>query len=81
MYKLRSFTDRTRDHKREKDVADLFSLMWYGGVSLGSLRLKVLDVLDPIFVGETMGRISRDDIENAAKVLDIDSRQIIRGPY
>jgi len=76
--KLRSVGSRTRDHKRVKDVADLFALFWYGGVPIGELRSDVVGVLGYEFVKDVLGKVNRGDIESAAEILGVDSSQVSR---
>jgi len=76
--KFRSVGSRTRDHKRVKDVADLFALMWYGGVPIGELRSEVVGILGVEFVKDVLGKVKRIDIEGAAEILGVDSRQVSR---
>ena len=52
--------------------------MWYGGVPIGELRSEVVGVLGVEFVKDVLGKVKRIDIEGAAGILGVDSRQVSR---
>lgn len=76
--KLRSLVGRTRDHKRVKDISDLYVLMWYGGVPLRELGAKVGDIVGKSNVRNSLDGIELAEIGSAADVLDIDAGRISR---
>ncbi len=51
--KLVALPRRTKDHKRHKDIADVYALIWYSGTGVAAMRSAVL------------GRLPRADVEGA----------------
>ena len=70
--KIASLPDRTKDHKKYKDIMDVYALIWYSGVPMKRLRLDVSRLVSDHDMSKMMSSISRDDYVKAADALDID---------
>lgn len=76
--KLNSVGTRTRDHKRLKDVADMYALAWHSGEGLADLKEEIV-LLMPVDRLKTVFRgISRDDLSDISNMLGVEARSISR---
>jgi len=70
--KLSSVETRTRDHKKLKDIADIFALAWYSGESLDDLKEDLGLWLPP----DMIGSFSQDDVSAVSGVIGVDASTI-----
>jgi len=70
--KFNSVDNRTKDHKRIKDIADIFALIWYSDPELEEIKEKVGRLKDFKKIKKTITNFKDDEIIEAAKVLDYD---------
>lgn len=76
--KLNSAVIRIHSHKRVKDVADIYALAWYSGLSLREMR----DALQHVFPDENkeavIDGIKEEEIREVGSVLGVEPREIRR---
>ena len=63
-------------HKRTKDIADIFALIWYSGIQMDELIMKLLSVMDKLKIIEVLSEISEEDYDEAEKALDLERSYI-----
>ena len=71
--KLNSVGSRTRDHKRIKDIADIFVLTWYSGEELDDLKGDLGLWLSPDLIGGIVGGFSQDDVSAVSGMIGVDA--------
>jgi hypothetical protein len=71
--KLNSVGTRTRDHKRIKDIADIFALAWYSGEDLDDLKGDLGLWLSPGLIRGVVWGFSRDDVSVVSGMIGVDA--------
>lgn len=74
--KINSVLERQKDHKRTKDIADIYALMWHSGIKIPILRKKVLQIINETKVTEVILKFTDQDYEEAGKALGINKEEI-----
>jgi len=70
--KLNSVTSRTQDHKKIKDISDIFALTWYSGININEMKKKLYTIYKKECAAKIIKNFSKEDLEKVAKVLNID---------
>ena len=71
--KIVALSQREKDHKRHKDIADIYALLWYSGAALGALRDGVLRYVSAKIVKNALVNVSDEEYAIASDVLDVDT--------
>jgi len=74
--KLISLPRRTKDHKKWKDIADIYALMWYSGTKLADLKIGVLELLTQKIVEKAFSKIEESDYETAADAIGVEKDEV-----
>ena len=70
--KVRAFPDRDKSHKRQKDLADLHALLWYGS-DFNQLRSKVAAHLSQEDITQFTEAVTESEFSNAAGLIEVDA--------
>ncbi len=70
--KLISLPRRTKDHKKWKDIADIYALMWYSGTKLDKMKFGVLELLSQKDVKKAFLKIEDSDYKTASEAIGIE---------
>ncbi len=73
--KVRSIPKRDKEHKRVKDVCDLYALLWYVDDYRKMLE-NVARIIDRDDLEELKKNIDEDVIENASNLIDVDKDRL-----
>jgi hypothetical protein len=76
--KLNSAVIRIHSQKRVKDVADIYALIWYSGLSLEEMRDSLQNVYLDDKTEAVIGGIKDDEIREVGGVLGVEPREIRR---
>ena len=76
--KLNSVVSRTRDHKRVKDIADIYALVWHSGTSLSDLKQEIGTLIPVSRVREVLTSFERDDLKEVSSILGVEASSISR---
>jgi hypothetical protein len=76
--KLTSVPNRDREHKRIKDIADIYALLWYSDIKISDLKKKVLTMLDVNKVLKVISSFSDNDYKAVSQILGLDKAEISR---
>lgn len=76
--KLNSVVSRTHDHKRVKDIADIYALVWYSGTSLSDLKQEIGTLIPVSRVREVLTSFERDDLKEVSSILGVEASSISR---
>lgn len=76
--KLNSLGGRDKEHKKLKDVADIFALLWFGGEDIGHIKSGLLEFYTKEDVRRVIGSISKEEIERVGGVIGISAEEIRR---
>ena len=74
--KINSVLKRQKDHKRTKDVADVYALIWYSGVKSTALRKKLSEILDVEVAAKVLSQLNDKDFGDAAAALGVTKDEI-----
>ena len=74
--KLNSVGARTRDHKRLKDIADIYALAWFSGEGLDDLKEELGPWVSPELTEGVVGSFSRDDVYAVSGMIGVDASTI-----
>ena len=76
--KLRSVRQRDKQHKRIKDIADIYALSWYSDEKLESVKTVLSTILRPQEIKTVVDSFSREDLGTVSNVTGIEIPQIRR---
>ncbi len=76
--KLSSVPNRDAEHKRIKDIADIYALLWYSDTKITELKKKVLTMLDVNKVLKAISSFSDNDYTAVSRILGLDKVEISR---
>ncbi|MEA3343757.1 MAG: hypothetical protein U9Q92_06350 [archaeon] len=76
--KLNSFPERDKDHKRIKDISDIFALLFYSGETLPSIKDMLFTFYEKTKAKTVVENITNEDISSVASVLGFDFIEIKR---
>lgn len=74
--KMASLPSRTKDHKKLKDVMDVYALIWYSGMTVKNLRRDVSELVSNDSMTKMLSSIGRSDYEQAADALGVDRAEL-----
>jgi len=76
--KIRSVSQRDKEHKRVKDIADIYALSWYSDEVQASLRTSLTSMIPPQETKAVIESFTQDDLAAISNALDVEARQIQR---
>ncbi|PWB49309.1 MAG: hypothetical protein C3F06_14250 [Candidatus Methanoperedenaceae archaeon] len=76
--KLNSVIGRDKEHKRLKDIADIFALLWFSDAEISDIKSNLLEFYDRINIKKTIGSISKQEIINVATFTGFSPEEIER---
>jgi hypothetical protein len=76
--KINSLPNRQKDHKKTKDLCDIFSLLWYSDININSVREELLKLTTKNKISKCLKSLSKDDFERAAPQLNHSVAEISR---
>ena len=74
--KINSLKDRDKEHKKIKDICDIFALLWHSEESASNLRLKAQKFLTQKKIRESLSTIKDEDLKKASEQLDYTPEEI-----
>ncbi len=76
--KLNSLPERDKDHKRIKDISDLFALLFYSGETISSIKEMLFTFYEKTKAKTVVENITDEDISSVSGVLGFDFIEIKR---
>lgn len=74
--KLNSLPNRDKEHKRIKDIADIYALLWYSDIKIKELKERLLSIYASQKTAETVSSFTDDELEMVSQVLNVDKAEI-----
>lgn len=74
--KMMSLPGRAKDHKRHKDVMDVYALIWHSGIPVQRLRSDLSLLVSSADMSRALSAIGGSDYEQAAGPLGIDPERL-----
>jgi hypothetical protein len=76
--KLNSVIGRDKEHKRLKDIADIFILLWFTDVEISEIKSNLLEFYERENIKRIVSAISRQDIKDVASVTGFSEGEVER---
>jgi len=76
--KLNSAPHRDKEHKKIKDIADIYTLLWYSDIQLTQLKKQLLSIYPKKKTRETIQNFSKEEINKVSAAITIDRNEISR---
>lgn len=64
--KIKSLPDRDKEHKRVKDICDIFALLWYSNIEHADAKKKVLAFVSEDDIKKCLEKIEKEDLQKAS---------------
>jgi len=74
--KLKCVRHREKEHKRLKDISDIFALIWYTDETIDKLKNKVTKIIDESCIKSIMSEFNDEEIKKVADFLEIEQERI-----
>lgn len=74
--KLLSMPRRNIEHKKWKDIADIYAILWYSGIQLNDLRRDALKFITEDEINRSFLAIDDIDYDKVATAIEIDAAEI-----
>jgi hypothetical protein len=74
--KLNSVSNRDKEHKRIKDVADIYGLLWYSDDELGNLKKQLFSMVDREKVVSVVSTFGEEEFSAVARNLGIEQTEV-----
>ena len=76
--KLNSVIGRDKEHKRLKDIADIFALLWFSDAEISEIKSNLHEFYDTGSIKKTIGSISKQEIMNVASITGFSEGEVER---
>jgi hypothetical protein len=76
--KLNSVVTRDKEHKKLKDIADIFALLWFSGEDIRQIKSRLLGFYRKEDIRRVITTVSRQEIEGVGRVIGFSAGEIRR---
>ena len=76
--KLNSVINRDKEHKRIKDLADIYALLWFSGIDIAQLKAHLLSIYPVEKARKTIHGFAEEEIGKVSATIGISPREIRR---
>lgn len=76
--KLNSAPRRDKEHKRIKDIADIYALLWYSHTDLPRLKNQLFSIKPREEARKTVRTFTEEDLDKASKTIGVTTKEISR---
>ncbi|KEQ56873.1 Nucleotidyl transferase of unknown function protein [Marine Group I thaumarchaeote SCGC RSA3] len=76
--KINSVLNRNKEDKRIKDIADIYSLMWYSDTKFPDLKQRVQKICDAEKISSTVSKFTDQDYNSVSQAIGIGKDEISR---
>lgn len=76
--KLNSVVNRDKEHKRLKDIADIFALLWFTDVDISEIKSRFFQFSDKKDIKRTIDSISKKEIFAVSNIIGVGPDEIER---
>jgi hypothetical protein len=74
--KLNSVSNRDKEHKRIKDIADIYGLLWYSNAKVDDLKKELLTIVDEEKATFAVSSITNEEYAAVSQTLGVEGREI-----
>lgn len=76
--KINSLPQRQKDHKKTKDLCDIFSLLWYADIDMKTTKEKLLKITTKNKIQKCLRHIANEDLEKTSSQMNHSVAEISR---
>lgn len=76
--KINSVMNRDKEHKRVKDVADIYALLWHSGLKIPALKVRLLQLVGADRLSSVVSDLNEQDFAAASTSVGVDKDEISR---
>ena len=76
--KLDSVTNRDKEHKRIKDIADIYALLWFSDVKIAQLKTHLLSIYPEGKARKTVRGFAGEEISRVSEAIGVSTSEIKR---
>lgn len=76
--KLNSVINREKEHKRIKDIADIYALMWFSDMKITELKANLLSIYPEEKARKTVRSFTPKEIARVSTAIGITAQEISR---
>ena len=76
--KLNSAPQRDKEHKRIKDIADIYALLWYSDTELPKLKNQLFSIFPKEETRKTARTFTEEDFDKVSKAIGASAKEISR---
>jgi hypothetical protein len=76
--KLNSVINRDKEHKRIKDISDIFALLWFSNVKIAQLKASLFSIYPKLKARKTVRSFTVEEIDMVSKVIGVSKSEIKR---
>jgi len=76
--KLNSVINRDQEHKRIKDIADIYALLWHSDIKITQLRDHLFSIYPEEKARKTTRAFTKEEIERVSTAIGVNTREITR---
>ncbi len=78
VFKFNPVDEPLIEHKRLKDIADIFALLWFSDAEIAEIKSNLLEFYDREDIKRTIGSISKQETLNVASVTGFSREEVER---
>ena len=76
--KLNSVITRDQEHKRIKDIADIYALLWHSDIKITQLKHHLFSIYPEEKARKTTRAFTKEEIERVSTAIGVNTREITR---
>jgi len=76
--KLNSVTDRDQEHKKIKDIADIYALLWFSDMKITQLKNNLFHIYPEEKVRKTVQNFTKEEIDRVSTAIGVSTHEISR---
>ena len=76
--KIKSAPQRDKEHKRIKDIADIYALSWYSEENIATMKAALTAILSPQETRTIIESFTREDLNAVSSILGTETVQVQR---
>lgn len=74
--KLNWVLKRTEDHKKIKDIADIYALIWHTDTDISQLKKSVASLISQDSINKTISSFTQTELRDVSNAIDVNVEQI-----
>ena len=74
--KLKWVLERTKDHKKIKDIADIYALIWYTDTDISQLKKSVASLISQDSIDKIISSFTQTELKSVSNAIGVDVERI-----